>query len=171
MITNGWTRALVVMVGGALLLAAAGEARAHDRMGRLKESLNLTDEQVTAIREVFVEAGPTQRQLFQALRQAQGELRQLALNGGDEAAVQQKTAEISGLMAQGLQRPRRAAAEDRHDPHPGTAGEVRAASRGSAAHDEEGHSRPVLTKRALPAPTGGRRRRGRPRPLADRWSA
>lgn len=103
MITKGWTRALVVMVGGALLLAAAGEARAHDRMGRLKESLGLTDAQVTAIKEVFADARPAQHQLFQALRQAQGELRQLALNGGDEAVVQQKTAEISGLLAQGLQ--------------------------------------------------------------------
>lgn len=103
MITKGWTRALTVMVGAALLLAAVSEARAHDRMERLKEHLGLTDAQVTALREVFADDGPTQRQIFQALRQAQGELRQLALNGAEEAALQQKTAEIAALMAQNLQ--------------------------------------------------------------------
>jgi Spy/CpxP family protein refolding chaperone len=72
-------------------------------MERLKERLDLTDAQVTAIREVFTDDGPTQRQIFQSLRHAQGELRQLALNGADEAALQQKSAEIAGLMTQGLQ--------------------------------------------------------------------
>ena len=37
------------------------------------------------------------------MRQAQGELRQLALNGADEAVLQEKTAQIGTLMAQGLQ--------------------------------------------------------------------
>jgi len=103
MIRKGWTRAAIVMVGGALLLAAAGEASARDRMQRLQEHLDLTDAQVTAIREVFADDNPTQRQLFQALRQAQGELRQLALNDADEAALQQTTSKIAALMAQGLQ--------------------------------------------------------------------
>jgi Spy/CpxP family protein refolding chaperone len=103
MIRKGWTRAAIVVVGGALLLSAAGEASARDRMQRLTEHLDLTDAQVTAIREVFANDSPTQRQLFRALRQAQGELRQLALNGAEEAALQQKTSEIAALMAQGLQ--------------------------------------------------------------------
>jgi Spy/CpxP family protein refolding chaperone len=103
MIRHGWTRTITMVVSAALLLAAAGEAGAHDRMERLKQHLGLTDAQVTALREVLADDGPTQRQLFQALRQAQGELRQLALNGAEEAALQQKTGEIAALMAQNLQ--------------------------------------------------------------------
>ncbi|MGH7335222.1 MAG: Spy/CpxP family protein refolding chaperone [Candidatus Rokuibacteriota bacterium] len=102
MIRNRWTRALIVMVGGVLLLAA-GEASARDRMERLKEHLDLTDAQVTAIREVLSEDWPAHRQVFQSLRQVQGELRQLALNGAEDAALQQKTAEIAELLAQTLQ--------------------------------------------------------------------
>lgn len=103
MIRNEWTRGLAVMVGAALLLAAASQASARDRMERLKEHLSLTDDQVTAIREVFTDDSPTRRQIFQSLRQAQADLRQLALNGAEETVLQQKTSEIEGLMAHGLQ--------------------------------------------------------------------
>jgi Spy/CpxP family protein refolding chaperone len=103
MISKGWTRGLVAMVGAALLLAAASQASARDRMERLKEHLNLSDDQVTAIREVFTDDSPTQRQISQSLRQAQADLRQLALNGAEESVLQQKTSEIEGLMAHGLQ--------------------------------------------------------------------
>ena len=104
--------------GGALLLASAGQASARDRMDWLKEQLNLSDTQVTTIREMYAGDGPTQRQIFQSLRQAQRDLRQMALNGADETLIQQKTAEISGIMAQGLRASRAAPAEDGHDPEP-----------------------------------------------------
>jgi len=103
MIRHRWTRGLAGMVGAALLLAGASQASAQDRMERLREHLNLTDDQVTAIRAVFTDNSPTQRQIFQSLRQAQADLRQLALNGAEETVLQQKTAEIEGLMAQSLQ--------------------------------------------------------------------
>jgi Spy/CpxP family protein refolding chaperone len=85
------------------LLAIASQATAHDRMERLKNQLSLTDAQVTAIREVFADDKPAQGQVYQALRQAKGELRQLAINGAEEAVLQQKTAEIAALMSQDLQ--------------------------------------------------------------------
>ncbi len=103
MVTHGLTRGLAAMVGGMCLLAIASQATAHDRMERLKDHLSLTDAQVTAIREVFADDKPAQGQVYQALRQAQGELRQLALNGAEEAVLQQKTAEIAALMSQDLQ--------------------------------------------------------------------
>lgn len=103
MFKKRWTQGLMVVVGGVLLLAAGVDANTRDRMERLKEHLDLTDTQVIAIREVFREDWPAQRQVFKSLRQAHGELRQLALNGAEEAALQQKTAEIASLMAHGLQ--------------------------------------------------------------------
>jgi Spy/CpxP family protein refolding chaperone len=112
MITTRFTRGLALVLGSALLLAFSGQAGAQGRMERLREHrmerltehLSLTPDQVTAIREVFASDGPAQQQIFHSLRRAQGELRQLALNGADAAALEQKAAEVEGLVAQGLQR-------------------------------------------------------------------
>jgi len=103
MIKDRWARGLAVMLGSALLLTAVSQASAEDRMERLREQLNLTDDQVTALREVISHDSTTQHQIFQSLRQAQADLRQLALNGAEEIALQQKTAEIEALMAHELQ--------------------------------------------------------------------
>jgi Spy/CpxP family protein refolding chaperone len=103
MVKGRLTRGIAAMVGGMCLFAIASQASAHDRMERLKNHLSLTDAQVTAIREVFADDNPTQGQVFQTLRQTQRELRQLALDGAEEAALQQKTAEITALMNQDLQ--------------------------------------------------------------------
>ena len=103
MITHGLTRGLAAIVGGMCLLAIASQATDHDRMERLKNHLSLTDAQVTAIREVLADDKPAQGQVYQSLRQTRGELRQLAVNGAEDAVLQQKTAEIAALMSQDLQ--------------------------------------------------------------------
>ena len=77
----------------------APAAREHG-MGRLQERLGLTNDQVTAIRAAHAKHREEQKQAWQALRVAQVEMRQLALNGGDAAALQAKTAEVQQLMGQ-----------------------------------------------------------------------
>jgi Spy/CpxP family protein refolding chaperone len=94
------------------LLAGAGVAVAQTQapppaptpgahgMGRLQQRLGLTDDQVKAIRAAYANHRDEQKQAWQALRAAQADLRQLALNGGDPAAVQAKTAEVQQLLGQ-----------------------------------------------------------------------
>jgi Spy/CpxP family protein refolding chaperone len=92
----------------ASTLAASGLAYAQSapvtpvspHEGRYRERMNLTAEQRTAIREVHGRRAAEYKQLHQSLRKAQGELRQLALNGGDEAAIKAKSAEVAALLAQ-----------------------------------------------------------------------
>ncbi len=97
------TWALAVVLGGALLLSSAGQAAAQGRLQRLQAKLELSDDQMKAIQEIYARDAENQRQLFQALRQAQADLGRLALNSADAATIQQKAAEIEGLLAQGLQ--------------------------------------------------------------------
>jgi Spy/CpxP family protein refolding chaperone len=66
-------------------------------MARLQHKLGLTDDQVTAIKAAYAKHRDEQRQAWQALGKAQGELRQLALNGQDTAA---KAAEVQQLLGQ-----------------------------------------------------------------------
>ena len=66
-------------------------------MEKLKARLGLTDDQVTAIKAAHAKHRDEQKQAWQALRKAQGELRQLALNGADTTA---KTAEVQQLIGQ-----------------------------------------------------------------------
>lgn len=65
--------------------------------------LGLTEDQKKAMQEIHARQREAQKQLFQALQQAQTDLRQLALNGGDEAAIQAKAAEVEKLLGQGVQ--------------------------------------------------------------------
>jgi Spy/CpxP family protein refolding chaperone len=69
---------------------------------RLQRNLGLTDDQVNQIRGIFQGQRDAGKQLGQSMRQAQTELRQLALNGGDANAIAAKKAQIAQLMAQGL---------------------------------------------------------------------
>ena len=107
-----------VVLGLALLagtlatgsIATAQDAQPHKRqgwqqrmLGRLQERLGLSDEQVTAIREVQDRNRDARVQLFTSLRQAQAQLRDLALNSTDDAALQQKAAEVQSLMGQSVQ--------------------------------------------------------------------
>lgn len=102
---------VVALVLGSTLLATVA-ARAADtptsdqptdrphRMSRFQHALNLTDEQMQAIRDVHARHADGRKQLWQSLRQARLDLRKLALTGGDAAAIQAKSAEVSQLWGQ-----------------------------------------------------------------------
>jgi len=100
-----WLTAL--MLGAAMLstpIAYSAEAPAtHPKHSRFQEWLGLTDDQMTAIREIHSRHAEAGRQLWQSLRQARIDLRQLALSGGDEAAIKAKTEEIERLVAQSIE--------------------------------------------------------------------
>jgi Spy/CpxP family protein refolding chaperone len=103
---------LVASVLGFTLVAAAGVRAAEnptglshhraDMMSRLQQSLGLTDEQVKAIQEVNGRYAESRKQTWQTLRQKQRELRQMALNGSDPAAIHAKTAEVAQLLSQAI---------------------------------------------------------------------
>jgi Spy/CpxP family protein refolding chaperone len=71
-------------------------------LSRMQQKLGLTDDQVTQIRGVFQQQRDAHRQLGKTMRQAQTDLRQLALNAGDANAIAAKKAEIAQLSAQSL---------------------------------------------------------------------
>jgi Spy/CpxP family protein refolding chaperone len=70
---------------------------------RLQQQLGLTEEQTQAIHEVHARRAASSKELRRSIRQAQSELRQLALNGGDQAANQAKTATVAQLLSQSLE--------------------------------------------------------------------
>ncbi len=72
--------------------------RAHG-MQRLQQRLGLSDDQVTAIKATYAKHRDEQKQNWQALRKAQADLRQLALNGQDTTA---KATEVQQLIAQSV---------------------------------------------------------------------
>lgn len=77
-----------------------GRPRDHQKF---QEKLGLTDDQMTRIREVWQRQRASARPVFQALRVANQQLRELALNGAKDDAIQVKLAEIEGLQGQALQ--------------------------------------------------------------------
>ena len=99
-----WLTALAL----STVLIVAGVAAAADSAtsgtpptghgNRFQQALGLTDDQMAAIRQVHAQQAPRQKQLRQSIRQGQAELRQLALNGGDPAAIQAKQAEVGQLL-------------------------------------------------------------------------
>lgn len=103
-----WLAALIL----GLTLAATAAANAADptnpgtppsgHTSRFQQALGLTDDQMNAIRQMHAQQAASRRQLRQSLRQAQAELRQLALNGGDPAALQAKQAEVAQLLSQSV---------------------------------------------------------------------
>ncbi len=101
---------IVAALVASSVLTAATVAHAQqppgphgDRMfSRLQKNLGLTDDQVNQIRAIFQQQRDARRQLGQSMRQAQTDLRQLVLNGGDANAIAAKKAEVAQLMAQGL---------------------------------------------------------------------
>ena len=105
------THWLMALILGATLVVTAG-ARAADpsnpgathtaMSSRFQQQLGLSDDQMQAIRDVHARHAASGRQMWRSLRQAQSELRQLALNGGDQAAIQAKTAEVSQLLSQSV---------------------------------------------------------------------
>ena len=74
----------------------------HRMFSGLQQNLGLTDDQVNQVRTIFQQQRDARRQLWQSMRQAQTDLRQLVLNGGDPAAIAAKKAQVAQLMGQGL---------------------------------------------------------------------
>lgn len=74
----------------------------HRMFSGLQRNLGLTDDQVNQVRAIFQQQRDARRQLGQSMRQAQTDLRQLVLNGGDANAITAKKAQIAQLMGQGL---------------------------------------------------------------------
>jgi Spy/CpxP family protein refolding chaperone len=75
----------------------------QDKMlGRLQQKLGLTDDQVTQIKQVQDRHRDARRQVYTSLRQANTQLRQLALTGTDDTAFQQKTSEVQALVGQSI---------------------------------------------------------------------
>jgi Spy/CpxP family protein refolding chaperone len=95
--------ALLAGTGTALAQQAQGQttpAPAHRAPGmdRFKQKLGLTNDQATAIKAAYAKHRDEQRAAWQALHTAQADLRTLALNGGDTAALGAKTAEVQQLL-------------------------------------------------------------------------
>jgi Spy/CpxP family protein refolding chaperone len=98
---------MVLTLASALAISAAAYAAdpstdpaAAPPHNRFQQRLGLTDDQMNAIRGVHTRHAAEQKQIWQSLRQAQGDLRQLALGSGDPAAIKAKSAEVAGLLAQ-----------------------------------------------------------------------
>jgi Spy/CpxP family protein refolding chaperone len=110
MLTRAAGTVLALAMTTAMLAAPAAQA---DQGGlstaprpisaRFQERLGLTPEQTQAIREIHERNRESADRIGQSLRQAQRELRQLALGGADQAIVQAKAAEVGQLMGEALQ--------------------------------------------------------------------
>jgi Spy/CpxP family protein refolding chaperone len=95
---------MVLLLGVGLLATKPDAVQAgggwHDRTERrFQERLGVSDEQMKAIRDVHQRQALKGKQLWQQLRPARQELRQLALTG-DDPAIAAKTAEVRTLVAQ-----------------------------------------------------------------------
>jgi Spy/CpxP family protein refolding chaperone len=82
---------------------APQEQQQHQRGAWLQKKLGLTDVQAQQIREIQAKDFASQKPNWQALRQAQGELRRLALSGADTRTLSAKQTEVQNLMNQSLQ--------------------------------------------------------------------
>lgn len=103
---------LIALAIASMLALTATYAVADDRAGarggphphgRFQAQLGLSDDQMSAIREIHARRADERKQLGQSLRQAQADLRQLALQGGNPAAIKAKAAEVGGLLSQGVE--------------------------------------------------------------------
>ncbi len=100
-----WLLAGILSVA-VFLATSVNPSEAHPRrpsLARLQAELGLSDDQVRAIHQLHVGQWEARHQLRKALREARTSLRELILTGGDEAAIQAKTAEVQQLLAQALQ--------------------------------------------------------------------
>jgi len=102
--------ALALALTGALLVpvavSAADEAPAAKRQmyqQRFQERLGLSVDQMTALKELRARQGDTARQHYRTLRQAQTDLRRLAILGTDEGALRAKAAEVQKLSSEGVE--------------------------------------------------------------------
>ena len=96
----------VVLVAAAAYAAdpqTTPQQQPHQRGAWLQKKLGLTDVQAQQIREIRAKDFESQKQNWQALRTAQGELRRLALSGADQRTLAAKQTEVQNLMAQSMQ--------------------------------------------------------------------
>ncbi len=102
----GLVSAGVLALSGAFGVAAAPPADAHApraHLERLQAALDLTEDQLNAIRQLHQGQRDTRRQLARQLHEARRALRDLVLQGADDAAIQAKTAEVQQLLGQMVQ--------------------------------------------------------------------
>lgn len=100
--------AVVLVAAGAYAAdppatAPQQQEQQHQRGAWLQKKLGLTDVQAQQIREIQTKDFASQKPNWQALRQAQGELRRLALSGADSKTLAAKQADVQNLMNQSLQ--------------------------------------------------------------------
>ena len=69
----------------------------------LQQKLGLSDAQVQQLRDIRQRDFAAQKQNWQALRQAQSDLRRLALSNADPGAISAKQTEVNTLLAQSTQ--------------------------------------------------------------------
>lgn len=112
-IRSAWI--IPIVLGAALVTTAAAQSpgpppgpapqpgQHYGHMGqRLQQRLGLTDTQLKAVQDAFAKQRVAQKPVWTSMRQAQADMRQLALNGADAATIQAKAAEIQQLHAQSL---------------------------------------------------------------------
>ena len=98
--------AVVLVAAGAYAAdppAAPQEQQQHQRGAWLQKKLGLTDVQAQQIREIQAKDFANQKQNWQTLHQAQGELRRLALSGADSRTLTAKQTEVQNLLNQTVQ--------------------------------------------------------------------
>lgn len=95
---------LVILVSGAMPAEAHLARRvAPIERSALREQLGLTDDQVTAIKEIRARNWQSMRETVRALREARRALRELVLADADEATFTAKAAEVRELSGQVLE--------------------------------------------------------------------
>lgn len=95
--------AVVLVATGAYAADPPAPPEPHQRGAWLQKKLGLTDVQAQQIREIRAKDFAGQKQNWQALRQAEGELRRLALSGADTKTLSAKQTEVQSLIAQSMQ--------------------------------------------------------------------
>ena len=68
----------------------------------MQKKLGLSDDQAKQMRDVMAQQSDARRKNGEALRQANGELRRLVLNGADDATVRAKQTDVANLMAESV---------------------------------------------------------------------
>ena len=99
--------AVALVAGGAYAAdppaAPQQQQEPHQRGAWLQKKLGLTDVQAQQIRDIQTKDFASQKQNWQALHQAQGELRRLALSGADSRTLSAKQTEVQNLLNQTVQ--------------------------------------------------------------------
>jgi Spy/CpxP family protein refolding chaperone len=108
--TFSFRTAALAMLATVLVAAGAYAAdppaapqQPHQRGGWLQQKLGLSDTQMQQIREIRQREFEAHKQSWQQLRQAQAELRRLALSAADDRTLSAKQTEVQNLLAQSMQ--------------------------------------------------------------------